>query len=193
MSSFILQLLVISTFGLMVQSAPIHDVTKRSTDMNQEYLEMRLFCKAQFLHHELKNINFTEDDYDIDTITKTIANETYDHFSDRCKYFTKAMTLKHRLQEHLFSNDSSVVPDSDNVKTLLKILTYLQSVAKILNDLELIENNSRCVKLTPAQYKIMYYALQTAPLLESWKDDIREWFLNKNIYKVYGSRHCDSN
>ena len=178
----------------MVQSAPIHDVTKRSTDMNRKNLEMRLFCKTEFLHKEL-NINFTEDDYDIDTITKTIANQIFDHFSDRCKYFTKAMTLKHRLQEHLFSKDStsSVVPDSDNVKRLPKILTYLQSVAKIINDLELIENNSRCVKLTSAQYKIMYYALKTAPLLESWKDDIREWFLNKNIYKVDGSRHCDSN
>ena len=101
MSSFILQLLIISAFGLMVQSAPIHDVTKRSTDMNRKNLEMRLFCKTEFLHKEL-NINFTEDDYDIDTITKTIANQIFDHFSDRCKYFTKAMTLKHRLQEHLF-------------------------------------------------------------------------------------------
>ena len=189
MSSFILQLLIISAFGLM---APIHDVTKTSTHMNRKNLEMRLFCKTQFLHDELK-INFIEDDYDIDNTTKTIAKETFDHFSDRCKYFTKAMTLKHRLQEHLFSNNGSVVPNSDNVKILSKILTYLQSVAKIFNDLELIENNSRCVKLTPAQYKIMYYALQTAPLLESWQRDIHKWLLNADIYKVKGSMHCDSN
>ena len=195
MSSFILQLLVISAFGLMVQSAPIHDVTKRSTDMNRKNLEMRLFCKTEFLYKELK-VNFTvpltEDDNDTDTIAKRIANEIFNHFSFRCKHFTKAMTLKHRFQEHLFSNNSRVALNSDNVKTLSTILTTLQLFAKIFNDLELIENNSRCVKLTPAQYRIMYYAqYNTTSLLESWEKDIGDWYMSDDHYKAEGSKHCD--
>ena len=53
MSSFILQLSIISAFGLMVQPAPVH-VTKRSAmsneERNQRELENNLYCTAQSLH-----------------------------------------------------------------------------------------------------------------------------------------------
>ena len=46
MPSFILQLLMISAFGLMVQSAPVNDVIKRyavsKKEMNQRKLENNL-------------------------------------------------------------------------------------------------------------------------------------------------------
>ena len=187
MSSFILQLLVISTFGLMVQSAPIHDVTKRSADTN--LLEKSLYCITEVLDEKLNYIllSLTKDDnvHNIDNTTKTIADEAFNHFSHRCKYFTKAMTFKHRLQEHLFNNTALVV-NSNHAKNLSKILTTLQLFAKIINDLELNENNSRCVELAPAQYKIMYHALHnttnTTSLLESWKNDIRQWYLKTDLY-----------
>ena len=173
----------------MVQCAPVNDVTKRSTDnkeMNQRRLERSLYCAAESLYHEQLKVNFALPSLpqaDIDNITKTIANKTFNHFSDRCKHFANVMTFKHQLQEHLFSNDSSVVLNSDNVKTLSTMLTSLQSLANTFNDMELNENNSRCVKLTPAQYRIMYYALyNTTSLLESWRNDIAHWFLsNGNI------------
>ena len=198
MSSFILQLLVISAFGLMIQCAPVNDVTKRSTDKkeNEKKLEKRLYCTAESLYHaqeDLEKVNFNLPSLpqdDIDKTTKAIANKIFDHFSDQCKHFTKVMTFKHLLQEHLFSNDStsSVLLESDNAKTLSIILTNLQSLAKIFNDLELNENNSRCVKLTPAQYRIMYYVRYTTPLLKSWKNDITDWYRSDVLYKH--GKHC---
>ena len=71
MPSFILQLLIISAFGLMIQSAPVNDVTKRSTDttmsieeknINQIKLENNLYCAAQSLYIEggqLHNTKYT--------------------------------------------------------------------------------------------------------------------------------------
>ena len=52
MPSIILQLLIISAFGVMVQSAPVNDVTKRSTnrEMNQRKLENNLYCAAHIMH-----------------------------------------------------------------------------------------------------------------------------------------------
>ena len=70
--------------------------------------------------------------------------------------------------------DKSVEVNSDSIITLSKILTSLQSMAKIFNDMELNENNSRCVQLTPAQYRIMYYVLSS--VLKSWKNDtLSQW------------------
>ena len=204
MSSFILQLLIILAFGLMVQSAPINDVTKRSThdkDMNQiKLLEMSLFCTAEKsilsneTRKELEDFNLIPPYISQDKINntiKTIANKAFNHFSDRCKNFTKAMTLKHRFQEHLFSDNISVELVSDNAKTLSRILTGLQSLAKIFNDLEFNQNNSRCVKLTPDQYRIMYHVLYTAPLLESYKAVIGNWFISDGppLY-TQNTKHC---
>ena len=116
MSLFILQLFIISAFGLMVQSAPVNDVTKRSTmskeEMNQRKLEKNLYCASQALYNNVVKLQnesgFTLPSLpqaDIDNTTKVIANKTFDHFSHRCKNFTIAMTLKHQLQERIFSND----------------------------------------------------------------------------------------
>ena len=201
MSTFILQLFIISAFGLMVQSAPVNDVTKRQTvsneEMNQRKLENTLYCASKTLYDnavKLQNdTGFTLPSLpqaDIDNTTKVITNKTFDHFSHRCKNFTIAMTLKHQLQDHIFSNDTTVEVNSDNANKLSKILTSLQSLANVFNDRELNNNNSRCVKLTPAQYRIVYYARYTAPLLKSLKDDFEDWYLNDELYKYTDERHC---
>ena len=173
MSSFILQLFVISAFGLMVQSALIDDVSTL------------IFCAAESPYDEIndfKYANFTPSSLNI---TKTIPNIMFNHFSDQCKNFTKAMTFKHLLQEHFFSNDTALEVNPNDAKNLSTILTSLQSLANIFNDIEINEYSNRCVKLTPAQYRIMYYVqYNTTSLLESWKDDIAHWYL------AYGS-HCD--
>ena len=201
MSLFIIQLFIISAFGLMVQSAPVNDVTKRSTmskeEINQRKLEKNLYCASQTLYNnavKLQNkAGFTLPSLpqaDIDNTTKAIANKTFDHFSHRCKNFTIAMTLKHQLQERIFSNDTTVEVNSDNAKKLFKILTSLQSLANVFNDMEFIKNNSRCVKLTTAQYRIMYYVRYTALLLESLEDDFEDWYLNEKLYEYTDERHC---
>ena len=189
MPSFILQLLIISAFGLMVQSAP---VTKRSTDKEIKIkLEKSLCYAAKSLYEENRKENY--DLLQLDecncSITTTIADNTFNHFSDRCKNFTKVMIFKHQLQEHLFNDSTScLVPKSDNPKTLSTILTSLQSLANTFNDIEFNENNSRCVELTPAQYRITYCAQYT--LLESWKKDIfGHWYVGDDLYPHSG-KHC---
>ena len=69
MSSFVLQLLIISAFGLMVQAAPVNNVSKKSTDTtmsnkekNNKKLENNLYCVAQSLYNargQLQNAGFT--------------------------------------------------------------------------------------------------------------------------------------
>ena len=58
--------------------------------------------------------------------------------------------------------------------------------------MELSENNNSCVKLIPARYRIMYYVRYNAPLLESWKGDIDDWYQNEKLYKHTNKRHCIS-
>ena len=203
MSLSILQLLIISTLGLMIQSAPVNDVTKRSTDTTmsseEKYnrkLENNLYCAAQSVYiarGQLQNAGFTLPSIppvDINSNTKIIMNRMFHYFSDLCKYFTVAMTLKHQLQDHLFSDDTAPELNSDNAKKLFKILTSLQSLANVFNDMEFVKNNSRCVKLTPAQYRIMYYVRYTAPLLESLEDDLQGWYLDDKLYEYPDVRHC---
>ena len=197
MSTFILQLFIISALGLMVQSAPVNDVTKRQTVSEEEKkLEKNSFCASQSVYNnavKLQNAGFTLPSLpqdDIDNTTKAIANKTFDHFSPRCKNFTVVMTLKHQLQERIFSNSATVELNSDNAKNISKILTSLQSLANVFNDRELIMNNSRCVKLTPAQYRIMYYARYTAPLLESLEDVSKDWYLKGTDDTITSERHC---
>ena len=198
MSSFILQLSIISVFGLMVQSAPV-DVTKRSAMSKEEQerkLENNLYCASQTLHIEgswLRNAKFTLPSLpqpDINNATEETVNETYSQFSDLCKDYTKAMTLKHQLQEQLFSNDTALKLNSDNAEKLSNILTSLQSMANIFNDMEFNEDKSRCVNLTPAQYKITYHVRYTKSLLDSLKDDFERWYKNERLYDYTDERHC---
>ena len=189
MSSFILQLLIISAFGLMVQSAPVNDVTKRSTDKKETAvkLENSLYCAAECLY---QRGNFILPQPNIDNCNNTtiIANKIFNHFSDRCKNFTKVMTFKHQLQEHIFNDStSSQVLNSDNAKHLSIILTSLQLLVNTFNEIELNENNSMCVELTPAQYRIMYCKQNT--LLKSWNDIFVNWYLGDDLYP-HGGKHC---
>ena len=80
------------------------------------------------------------------------------------------MTLKHQLQDHIFNIASEL--KSDNNRKLSTILTNLQTMANIFDGMQFNKDNSRCVGLTPAQYKIMYYVRYAAPLLESLEDDL---------------------
>ena len=201
MPSFILQLFIISAFGLMAQSAPVNDVTKTSTvskkEMNQRKLENNIYCAAQSLYDaggDLRDKKYTLSPLpkiNVNSNTKRNMNRMLHHFSDLCKYFTKAMTLKHQLQEHLFNTDSAPQLNSDNHDKISTILTSLQTMANIFDDMQFNKDNSSCVKLTPAQYRIMYYVRYTAPLLESLKDDLEGWYRDDSLYEYDDERHCN--
>ena len=195
-SFIILQLLIISAFGLMVQSA---DVTKRSAvskkEMNQK-LENTLYCAAQSLYHAREDLEKAKfilpslPQADINNNIKTIMNKMFHHFPKLCKNFTKVMILKHQLQDHLFNNDTAPELNSDNAKKLSTILTGLQTMANTFDDMQFNKYNSRCVKLTPAQYRIMYYARKASPLLKSLKHDLEGWYRDDSSYEYPEVRHC---
>ena len=168
MSLFIPQLLIISALGLMVQTA----LTKRSTETNS-VLRTRLYCAARDLYNARGNLSDATPKNDDST-----ASTLFNLFSNHCKEFTTAMTLKHKLLVDTF--DANIGPGLD-FKNLSTILTNLETMANIFNDLELNENNTRCIELTPAQYKIMYTAQYTSKILESL-GDLTKWYLDDNLY-----------
>ena len=146
MSSFIPQLLIISALGLMVQTAPTHICpTKRLTGAN---LKERLNSAARALNDARKS----SPEVEIDETDDNTATKVFNLFSAECQDFTIAMTLKHRLLDDIFNNKIAVDCDSST------ILTSLQTMASIFNEMKLNNNNSRCVELTPAQYKMIYEA-----------------------------------
>ena len=168
MSLFIPQLLIISVLGLMVQTAPI-SLTKRSTETNL-VLQTRLYCAAMDLHNAQGSWP--------DAATKnddSTASTLFNLFSDRCKEYTTALTLKHKLLVDIFDAKTT------DFKKLSTILTNLETMANIFNDLELNENNTRCVELTPAQYNIMYTARYTTKILESL-GDLKKWYPGTSLY-----------
>ena len=63
------------------------------------------------------------------------------------------MTLKRRLLDRIFTATIAF-----NSKRLSTILTSLQTMASIFDEMELNKSNSRYVELTPAQYNMMYKA-----------------------------------
>ena len=189
MYSFILQLSIISVLGLIAQSAPT-DLTKRSTmtgctNNKTSVLETRLCYAARDLHNAdgclrskdhkyLSNLSKIENNFA--ETTKKSAKNIYDHFSYRCQNFTQAMTLKHRLQYHLFNaNTASFL--IQNAEDLSKILTSLQTMANTFDDIEFKEVNIRCVKLTPAQYTITIPPLDDSLQLIN---DLTGWYLAFN-------------
>ena len=181
MSLFIPQLLIISALGLMVQTAPI-SLTKRSTETNSSVLQTRLYCAARDLHNARGS--FPDADPKNDDST---ASTLFNLFSNHCKEFTTVMTLKHKLLVDIFDVDTTLGLDFKNLST---ILTNLETMANIFNDLELNENNTRCVELTPAQYNIMYTARYTTKILESI-GDLKKWYPGTSLYPEDLAKNCN--
>ena len=198
--------LIISVLCLMVQSAPVNvnNLQKRSSDIseNQTAFEKDLYCAATSLRNNARklHLNLTLSPYpqiDINVNTEKIMNTTFDHFSKECKNFTIAMILKHQLQDFLFNTDI-ITPESsdttelnsDNIQRISTILTNLQTMANIFDDMQFSKHHSSCVMLTPIQYKIMYHVrYSNISLLQSLKD-MEEWALDESYYEYPDVRHC---
>ena len=200
MYSLILQLLIILAFGSTIQSAPTkapRDAIVTKEQNNQRELEKTLYCAAQSLYNaggQLRERNYTPpplSPLNISSSTEAYIDRMFrHHFSHRCKYFTKAMTLKHQLLDHLFKTNTALNLNSINIEKLSTILTSLQVMVNVFNDMEFNKHNRRCVKLTPAQYRIIYYAQYTNSLLASLKDsDLEKWYLDSRLYK-YQTMQC---
>ena len=191
MSSFIIQLLIISVVGLMVQSAPVtvtdDHLHKRSTKESKRVIEKSLFCAATSLHFDDLSSNFTVPAApQISSNTHMAMSVTFDNFSTLCKNFTIAMSLKYQVQDLLFNNDTTPELTTDNIQNLTKILINLQTMATALDNIHFYRNNdhSRCLRLTAAQYRIMYYVLQLKATLKQALEDITKfWILISGDYE----------
>ena len=159
----------------MVQSAPVSvtddHLHKRSTNESKRVIEKSLFCAATSLHFGIKHLssNFTVPAApQISSNTDMAMSVTFDNFSTLCKNFTIAMSLKYQVQDLLFNNDTTPELTTDNIQNLIKILIKLQTMATALDNIHFYRNNdhSRCVRLTEAQYRIMYHVLQLKATLK---------------------------
>ena len=186
MSSFIIQLLIISVVGLMVQSAPVSITDGHLHKRSINESEKSLFCAATSLHFDndiedlLSNLALPAAPQ-ININTKTVINAIFHHFSTLCKDFTKAMSLKYQVQDLLFNADTTPELTTENIQTLTKMIIKLQTMATALGDLQFHEDRSRCVRLTAAQYRIMYHVSQLKATLKQTLEDItKSWVLIGN-------------
>ena len=199
MSSFIIiQLLIISVVGLMVQSAPVSvtddHLQKRSTnENNQQVPENRLFCAALSLHIKMRD--FSSDltvpaAPQINDNIKSVMSTTFDHFSSLCKNFTIAMSLTYQVQDLLFNTDTTPELSSDDIQKLSEILALLQTMATAFDDIQYNRDHSRCVRLTAVQYRIMYNIQHPNTSLKQALKDIKEvWNSTDGDYK-HEDLHC---
>ena len=141
----------------MVQSAPLnHDQRiRRETDSTIKrnfYCAAKLFKdNAQILDH--MNISISLADIPVDDRTAVLC-QLYNHFSEECKNFTKAMSLKHQLQDYLFNQDSSSL-HTDQAEYVHSILVGLQTTADVLDQYQFSQHSKNCLRLPAAQYKMM--------------------------------------
>ena len=162
--TLIVQLLIISVAGFMVQGAP----TSNDCDLVRNILEtaktrselenktVHLYCVAKSLDIATRNLNDTKFFMiPVHNNTKMILNKTFDQFSYQCKNFTLALSIKHQLQDHIF-NETNMAGIFQYNKPLYSILVYLETMSSILDDIEFSKHGNRCVRLTPSQYMMMY-------------------------------------
>ena len=198
MSSFVIQLLIISVVALMGQSVPVsitdNRLQKQSTnEINQRVPENSLFCAALSFHIKMRD--FSSDltvpaTPQINDNIKSVMSTTFDHFSSLCKNFTVAMSLTYQVQDLLFYTDTTPELSSDDIQKLSDVLALLQTMATAFDDIQYNRNHSRCVRLTAAQYRIMYYIQHPNTSLKQALKDIKEfWNSTDGDYK-HEDLHC---
>ena len=121
----------------MVQSAPLsHDqrIHQQANDITTMNIKISFYCAAKSFTDKAgvisgkKYISLESND----TSDKTKLQQLFNHFSEGCKNFTKAMSLKHQLQDYLFSQDGSSLTTKET-KQVYSILVGLQMTANILD------------------------------------------------------------
>ena len=208
----IVQLLIVLVVGLTVQSSPIKSeqlqkrqtAAKDTTEMEdiqiqlQKRFEKHLYCAAQSIYNtraeRLSVLDLPVPTAPhIDNDTKTFMSATFDLFSALCKNFTIAMCLKNQVQDLLFNTDTTPELSSDNIQKSFEILTNLQIMVTTFDDMQFSVNHSRCVRLTAAQYRIMYYIqYPSTSLKQALKDLGEDWYRNEKYYNHKDVRHSDN-
>ena len=199
MSSFIIQLLIISVVSLMIQSAPVsRNLQKRepTAENSIEFkLENHIFCASSAIHNlrwELPVANYTvPESQNANIDVETLVDTVFDQLSLYCRNFTIAMSLKHQLQDLLFNTDTTPDLSSDNIQKLFEILTNLQTMATAFDDIQYNSDYSRCVRLTAAQYRIIC-SVRHPNTTTSLKEFVNDWYSNHKLYNHQNARHYDT-
>ena len=197
--SSIVQLLIISVVTYMAQSVPLcqsNDECGESvrTDVlvkekNRSELQnqiVHLYCVAISFHSTVGRNQTAVKDVQLPKISMQNKNFNgiFNHCSHECKNFITALSLKQQLQEYWF-NQADAATVSQYIRPIHSMLVYLQTMANIFDEIEFNKRSSRCVRLTAAEYKMMYYAqYEDASLLESLIREAGKW-INAKYYQEH--------
>ena len=115
-------------------------------------------------------------------------NVIFDYFSTLCKNFTIAMSLKYQVQDLLFNADTTA--EFTILITFISILTSIQTMTTAQDDLQFYKDHSRCIRLTAAQYRIMYYEQHPiTTLIQALKGITEFWKVIDGDYE-HKDLHC---
>ena len=197
MSSFIIQLLIISIVCLIVQSAPVSvtDNHLHKRQANEQYrLENILFLAATKVRNTANSLKSTVI-LNVPTqyagVNKVDRHPIYDQLTKYCMNFIMTMSLKHHLQDLLLDTNTSSQLNSDNIGNLSVILTKLQTMANIFDDIQVGKHSSSCVTFTPDEFKTIYKYIEytNTSLLQAILDMATPWASDPNYYKHPEARH----
>ena len=152
----------------------------------------KVYCAAievQSSAQLLKELSFEVPVATENPVASIILNTTFQRFSSECKNFTLAMSLKHQLQNYLFTQNTSNLM-SDQISRLSSILINLHRVANSFNDIHSRNKSSHCVRLSEHGYRLMYHVVQyeNTSLLTEINNQGKKWAKNNN--KGGGSSSC---
>ena len=84
--------------------------------------------------------------------TVDILKATFELFSNKCKDFTLAMSLKHQLLNWFFNQRAQNLNNSQ-ISQFSLILIHLQTIANILDDAQFREQSNYCIRLSSHGYR----------------------------------------
>ena len=201
MSSFIIQLLIVSVVGLMVQSAPVsvtddHLQKRQAQCNNQKAIEEKLFSAVTKVRNTANDLNKTVSlnvsahyvgptGVDIDL--------NYKKLTKYCMHFIMAMSMKHHLQDLLLDTDVTSQLTTASIENLSVLLTNLQTMANTLDDLQVNKHDSSCARFEPSDFKTIYKYIPytNASLLQAIHDIATFWVRDEDSYECKDARQLN--
>ena len=186
-----LMLFTIFIISHMVQSVPLnHDQRFRRDSEDIITIKDNFYCAAKLFKDNAgslnqRNISINLNSTDIPVENRTaVLRQLFNHFSEECKDFTKAMSLKHQLQDYLF-NHYNLSLTTEESKRVHSILVGLQTTANILDQYRFSQHNKSCPRLSEAGYKMMYHVQYNTSLVEVTLGLGEKWV--HDDYPIYGN------
>ncbi|XP_065900390.1 uncharacterized protein [Dysidea avara] len=172
-------------FSMMILCAHSAPVPARR-DTNEQC--NTFYCKSRDLFNHLGSIENGTRVYSVemsDTFNKNYINSTLHQFDIACKNFTTIMAIKHQLQHSIFNGICSI----DSVLSgLVVTLSYLQTLADIIQEVKKTECNEQCIKFGHDEYRMIYYTLfddaANTSILEIARNSSKAW---AQVLKTQGS------